>query len=252
MPVPILIKRSSVAGKIPATTDLALGELAVNTVDGKLFLKKNVSGVETVVQVSGSTAASDITGSTLSANVTASSLTSVGTLTSLTVSGAVTAPSITKSGTGGSGDIGQSDNKFGTVYATTFSGTATTAQYADLAEMYSADADYEPGTVLVFGGEEEVTVTNRYADSRVAGVVSTAPAYLMNSGLETGVAIALRGRVPVKVIGQVAKGDLLVASVTPGYAVSAGSRVELGAAVFAKALGNKATSDAGIIEAVIL
>ena len=100
MPVPILIKRSSVAGKIPATTDLALGELAVNTVDGKLFLKKNVSGVETVVQVSGSTAASDITGSTLSANVTASSLTSVGTLTSLTVSGAVTAPSITKSGTG--------------------------------------------------------------------------------------------------------------------------------------------------------
>lgn len=251
MTTPILIKRSSVAGKIPATTDLVLGELAMNTNDGKLYLKKNVSGVESVVQVSGSTAAAELTGNTLSANVTASSLTSVGSLTSLTVSGAVTIPSITKSGSAGIGDIGQAANKFGTVYATTFSGTAVAAQYADLAEMYTADAAYEPGTVLVFGGDAEVTVTNRYADARVAGVVSTAPAYLMNSTCN-GVAVALRGRVPVKVIGTVAKGDLLVASVTPGYAVSAGNRVELGVAIFAKALGNKETDDAGIVEAVVL
>ena len=97
--------------------------------------------------------------------------------------------------------------------------TATQAQYADLAEIYRPDASYEPGTVLVFGGEHEVTTTTILADHRVAGVVSTAPAYLMNKDAE-GIAVALRGKVPCKVEGAVKKGDVLISNVTPGTATA--------------------------------
>ena len=95
--------------------------------------------------------------------------------------------------------------------------TATQAQYADLAELYESDAEYEPGTVMVFGGDKEVTQSNTAMDHRIAGVVSTEPAYLMNS-TQTGttVAVALRGRVPVNVVGPVKKGDLIVSSDIPG------------------------------------
>jgi len=97
--------------------------------------------------------------------------------------------------------------------------TATEAQYADLAEIYESDADYEPGTVLVIGGDKEVTQCKILQDPRVVGVVSTAPAYLMNKDAN-GVAVALRGKVPCKVEGPVRKGDLLVTNVTPGTATT--------------------------------
>ena len=97
--------------------------------------------------------------------------------------------------------------------------TATQAQYADLAEKYTSDDNYEPGTVVVIGGEQEVTQCNRLMDPRVVGVVSTAPAYLMNKDSQ-GVAVALRGKVPCKVEGPVRKGDLLVTNVTPGTATT--------------------------------
>ena len=120
---------------------------------------------------------------------------------------------IVKSGTDGTGDIGQAANKFATVYATTFSGVSTTAKYADLAEKYSSDADYEPGTVLHFGGEAEVTICDTDMCRKVAGVVTTAPAHLMNSELGgVAAAIALQGRVPCKVVGPVAKGDMMVSA----------------------------------------
>ena len=106
------------------------------------------------------------------------------------------------------------DIQAGTVYA-----TATTAQYADLAEIYEADDNYEPGTVVVFGGDKEVTTTSMLADHRVAGVVSTNPAYLMNKDAN-GVAVALRGKVPCKVEGAVKKGDILVSNVKPGTATA--------------------------------
>jgi hypothetical protein len=131
-------------------------------------------------------------------------------------------------------------------------GTAVHAQYADLAEMYTSDAEYPPGTVLIFGGDAEVTVTDIVGDTRVAGAVSTEPAYLMNSMIEgTSVAVALRGRVPVRVMGPVAKGDLLITSRHPGCAQS-GGRTAVGAAVFAKAI--QASDDFGekLIEAVII
>ena len=97
--------------------------------------------------------------------------------------------------------------------------TATAAQYADLAEIYESDADYEPGTVLVIGGDKEVTQCKMLQDPRVVGVVSTNPAYLMNKDAN-GVAVALRGKVPCKVEGPVRKGDVLVTNVTPGTATT--------------------------------
>jgi hypothetical protein len=90
----------------------------------------------------------------------------------------------------------------------------TSSPGADLAEYYSADADYAPGTVLSFGGSNEVTVTTRIDDPRIAGVVSTNPAHVMNAGLasEHTVMVALAGRVPTLVIGTVAPGDMMVSA----------------------------------------
>jgi len=97
--------------------------------------------------------------------------------------------------------------------ASTITATATQAQYADLAEIYTSDVDYTPGTVVMFGGDAEVTISNEDASPRVAGVVSTNPAHLMNSGT-TGIAIALTGRVPTHVVGAVRKGDMMVSTAT--------------------------------------
>jgi hypothetical protein len=101
------------------------------------------------------------------------------------------------------------------------SATALAARYADLAERYAADDTYEEGTVVVIGGDYEVTVTNECASTAVAGIVSRNPAYMMNSEAgsdQTHPYIALKGRVPCKIVGQVNMGDLLVTSVHPGYA----------------------------------
>jgi len=143
-------------------------------------------------------------------------------------------------------DIGSASFAYNVIY-----GTATSARYADLAENYVADAEYEPGTVLVFGGEHEVTIGSTKGDTRVAGVVSTNPAHLMNSAQEGDyvVALALQGRVPTKVLGKVQKGDLLVTSPIPGYACVDNSARS--GTVIGKALENKTTDERGVIEAVI-
>jgi hypothetical protein len=107
--------------------------------------------------------------------------------------------------------------------AGTFNGTATSAKYADLAERYAADAPYSEGTVVVFGGEAEVTASTSYAQRSIAGVVSTKPAVMMNAeagNSQTHPFIALQGRVPVKVTGEVKKGDILVASDIAGTATA--------------------------------
>lgn len=94
-----------------------------------------------------------------------------------------------------------------------FRGIATSAQYADLAENYVADKNYEPGTVLGLGGEAEVTIVDDFS-KKVIGIVSTDPAYLMNSACKGNnvVAIALQGRVPCKVTGKIKRGDMLVSA----------------------------------------
>jgi hypothetical protein len=109
----------------------------------------------------------------------------------------------------GTGNIGSSTGSFNTVFA-----KATSAQYADLAEKYAADADYAPGTVVMFGGSAEVTLCVNDGCSRVAGVISTNPSYRMNDGLvsEHTAMVALTGRVPTKVTGTVRKGDMMVSA----------------------------------------
>jgi hypothetical protein len=143
----------------------------------------------------------------------------------------------------GVGNIGAVGGFFNTIFA-----KATSAQYADLAEMYVADLEYSPGTVLSFGGEHEVTLGS-VNDSRVAGVVSTNPSYIMNSGLEGEhvVAVALTGRVPCRVLGTVRKGDMMV-SAGNGYA-RAEELPKIGA-VIGKALENF-DGDVGTIEVVV-
>lgn len=162
------------------------------------------------------------TGSTTSTGSGAVVLATSPSITTPTFVTGMTTPAITKNGTDGVGDIGQSGNKFSTIYATTFSGEASTALYADLAEKYLADDNYEPGTVVVFGGEQEVTASMFSYETDVAGVISTKPAYLMNSELEGEfvVNIALVGRVPCKVMGPVRKGTVLVTSEHAGVAMA--------------------------------
>ena len=130
-------------------------------------------------------------------------------------------------------------------------GAKLTASYADLAEKYKADAEYEPGTVLRIGGREEVTICNMYQDEQVAGIVSTNPAYAMNEDLVGGVLIALKGRVPCKVKGNVKKGQVLVTSDFPGHAEVRREQQrpnELG--VVGKALQDF-TGDFGVIEVMV-
>ena len=92
--------------------------------------------------------------------------------------------------------------------------TATTAQYADLAECYAADEDYEPGTVVSIGGVHEITQSTVDADRSVLGVVSTNPSYVMNSQIDAEhvVTVALTGRVPCKVQGKIKRGDIVVSA----------------------------------------
>ena len=159
-------------------------------------------------------------------------------------SGGLSVPGIINSGSNGVGNIGSSTTYFNTVFA-----QATSAQYADLAEKYTADAEYAPGTVVVFGGDKEVTVSLTDADRAVAGVVSTNPSYIMNAGLEAEhvATVALTGRVPTRVTGTVRKGDLMVSA---GYGLARAEADPKVGTVIGKALENH-EGDEGIIEVVV-
>ena len=140
-------------------------------------------------------------------------------------------------------DLGSSSKGYNTVHA-----KATSAQYADLAEIYESDAEYEVGTVVIFGGEKEITVSSMGSDARVAGVISGNPAYLMNSEA-TGQAVALQGKVPCKVVGQISKGDMLVThSQNPGVARK-GTNPAMGT-VIGKALEEYNSTNIGTINIV--
>jgi hypothetical protein len=151
---------------------------------------------------------------------------------------------IVSTGSNGVANIGSATTYFNTVHA-----KATSAQYADLAENYAADAKYAPGTVLSFGGDNEVTVSTLKGDRRIAGVVSTNPSYVMNAVLEAEhvATIALTGRVPTFVSGPVEKGDMMV-SAGNGRAVACATPT-IGT-VIGKALENHAGGD-GVIEVVV-
>ena len=140
-------------------------------------------------------------------------------------------------------DIGSSSLGYNTVHA-----KATSAQYADLAEIYESDSEYEVGTVVVFGGEKEITVSSMGSDPKVAGVISGNPAYLMNADA-SGQPVALQGKVPCKVVGQISKGDMLVThSQHPGVART-GTNPAMGT-VIGKALEEYNSTEIGTINIV--
>jgi hypothetical protein len=147
----------------------------------------------------------------------------------------------------GVGNIGTVGGYFNTIFA-----KSTSAQYADLAEMYVSDADYLPGTVVVFGGEYEITISTASHSTAVAGIVSTNPSYLMNSTQsgEHVLPIALTGRVPCLVQGPVKKGDVLVASSTPGVAQRIGMNWQPGCVV-GKSMEVIDTTDIKTIEVAV-
>lgn len=160
--------------------------------------------------------------------------------------------SATDAWSSGNGNTIVARNSSGDFTANVISATATRARYADLAEKYDADSVYEPGTVVVFGGEKEITVTTTFADHRVAGVISTNPAYIMNEAGD-GPAVALRGKVPVKVTGKVKKGDILVTSSIAGYAAAVTDLRQVSSfSAIAKSLSDKDDDGLGTVMAVVI
>jgi len=239
------------------TNSLRYNEIFVDTVDTADIVNRNGS-FTTTVQFAGATVSNkviefkDESGTVaLLSDVTSSSNGLTRTLQQVTNAGNTTDNDILPSSTADNVNLGSSSSVFNTVYATTFEGTATQAQYADLAENYLGDADYDAGTVLVLGGDAEVTVTNTKGDHRVAGIVTTNPAHLMNSALEGDhvVGVALKGRVPCKVIGKVQKGDMLVTSAVPGYAC-VNNTPGVGT-VIGKAISTKDDTDKGVVEVLV-
>ena len=156
----------------------------------------------TKLQISGTTTSTAFAGP-LTGDVTGNlSSSGANTMGSLTMSGNISSQNILPSANT-TYDIGSSVLGYNVVYA-----KATSAQYADLAEIYEADDSYDAGTVVVFGGDKEITIGSTGNDTRVAGVISQNPAYLMNSKA-TGLPVALQGKVKCKVAGFIRKGDML-------------------------------------------
>ena len=197
----------------------------------------------TKLDVSGTTTSTAFAGP-LTGNVTGN-ITSTGanSMTTLTMGGNLTSKAILPDSTT-TYDIGSTSKKYNTVHA-----QATSAQYADLAEIYETDAEYEVGTVVVFGGEAEVTISTEGNDPRVAGVISEKPAYLMNSESE-GQPVALIGKVPCKVIGHIVKGDML--STDPANnGVAKKTHDPQDGEVIGKALENYNSEEIGTINIVV-
>ena len=173
-------------------------------------------------------------------NNTANSFVSSGSIT--------TSGNIYNNGANGTGNIGGTSSYFNTAFV-----KATSAQYADLAEMYTADTGYTPGTVVEFGGTHEITVTTTTHSAQVAGIISTQPAYLMNS-TQTGehpLEVALVGRVPCSVIGTVRKGDRLVSSDRPGVAQALDINLYQPGCIVGKALQEYNSTEPGVIEVAV-
>ena len=240
-----------------------LANASVTLGNTTLTLGATVTSVTGLTSVTSSSFVGTLNGSATSATTAGTvttnaqpNITSVGTLSSLSVTGTVTAGNVyANSGTIGAGNLLSTNlttganSIAGTITGnwTLTSGSRLQATYADLAEYYRADKRYEPGTVLEFGGDFEVTLAEDET-TRVAGVVSTNPAMAMNSTCPgEAVALALQGRVPCKVRGTIRKGDMLV-SAGGGYARPT-SNPKLGT-IIGKALENYEGTD-GIIEVVV-
>ena len=228
------------ATTLTTTTLTVTGDEGANgnlTVTGNLTVSGNIAGnLSTGAQPYITTLGNITTGNISVTNLSVSGVT---THTGITTVAAAIVPTSNAAAV----NLGSTSTWFNNIY-----GTAVHALYADLAERYTSDTQYDPGTVVVFGVNTEVTASYQPNDTRVAGVVSTNPAYTMNAGI-TGVDVALQGRVPCRVTGPVTRGDLMVSSAIPGVAM-ANNTPPMGS-VIGKALGNHNGSGVGVIEVVV-
>jgi hypothetical protein len=221
------------------TLDGSASRVGIGTTTPSSTLEVDGTITATAITV---TSVGNVTGNlagNLTGNVTSTGANTMGTLT---LSGTLITKAILPDN-GDTYDIGSSTLGYNTVHA-----KATSAQYADLAEIYESDSEYEVGTVVIFGGDKEITMSTMGADPRVAGIISENPAYLMNSEA-TGQAVALQGKVPCKVVGQISKGDMLVThSQHPGVARK-GTNPSMGT-VIGKALEEYNSTEIGTINIV--
>jgi hypothetical protein len=272
----------SVTGRVTAASTVG-GVItgSSSSVTGAQTAASTVGGVITGSSVSVTGA---VTGASLVGTITTAAqtnITSVGTLGALSVTGNITfGGSLVDTGalelvTGSNGNITLSPNGSGLIVANkdirngqangvgnigtvggffnTIFAKSTSAQYADLAEKYTADSNYPPGTVIEFGGTNEVTITTASHSTQVAGIVSTNPSYLMNSGLvgQHVIDVALVGRVPCQVVGTIVKGDRLVASSTPGVATRLDTAQYQPGCIIGKALEAYDSETVGTIEVAV-
>jgi hypothetical protein len=252
-------------GSLAVTGNITSGNLSGTSIVGTLTTasQTNITGVGTLT--SGTWTASSISTTYTDAKVTSvasrtgavtlaqadiSGLTtgSTPTFAGLTVgTGTITGGNIVNSNANGVGNVGSSSVYYNTVFA-----KATSAQYADVAEKYVADKIYPPGTVVEFGGEAEVTITTISSSPAVAGIISTNPAFIMNAGENNvnAVLVALLGRVPCRVVGNIKKGDRLVSSDIPGVAKKLNPAEYQPGCILGKALENYSSSEPGVIEVI--
>jgi hypothetical protein len=264
-PISVANAASSIV-KSAADKSVDVGSLKINTYSiltiSGTTLTVTAPGGQNVISTSGTNASNAVITTTGTLD------TSSGTLKATAITTGAPATAGTIVGQWSVGSSSQIDLTLGTLKSTTLttgadatSGTIQgswsltgaskfQATYADLAEYYEGDQDYESGTVLVFGGDKEVTTSNTFNDTRLAGVVTTNPAYVMNKD-QKGIAVclALAGRVPCKVVGRVKKGDLLTTSATPGCAVKA-TNPQVGS-IIGKAIEDKDYDSVGVIEVAV-
>ena len=232
----------------------ALAEITVDTTSGTLRVHDGITaGGSNIATVSYVTAQiSALSANSISSGTTSVNIPSSGGNVIITVGGtgiaSFTTAGIINNQANGVGNIGNATGYFNTVFA-----KATSAQYADLAEMYVADGTYSPGTVVEFGGPAEITIASTDHSTRVAGVISTNPSYLMNA-TQTGdnvLPVALTGRVPCQVTGTITKGDRLVASTIPGVATRLDPNKYEPACIIGKSLEAYDSETIGTIEVAV-
>ena len=150
-------------------------------------------------------------------------------------------------------DLGSSTSKWDNIYAVSFQGTATFAEYGDLGERYTCAEEVEVGDLVsVHTGEGDFDVAKSQGENDLAiiGIVSEAPAFIMSSEID-GPCVGLTGKLPVKVIGACKKGDRLVASSTKGVATATYNSFGVGAPIIGFALETKTDEDISLIKAII-
>jgi hypothetical protein len=220
-----------------------------------IAVNKSVGGVTNAIIINGSTGVASLAATpTALDNSTKIATTAYVDSNTLYANGSKTITGNILPDADGTRNLGSSSYRFSHVYADTLDGTALTAQYADLAERFESDSSYDAGTVVMLGGAAEITAVNEELSDNVFGVVSERAAFTMNNAAgsnETHPPVALTGRVRVKVLGAVNKGDRLVASGTLGTARAAALNEATSFNVIGRALEDKIDSGLGTVLTVV-